>query len=191
MKNLIPHFIADKFKEGINNGEFNAVTMFMDISGFTPMTERLMKEGKEGAEVLSFILNNIFTPVVDSIYNREGFISIFAGDALTAIFPIDDFMKAIFSALEINKIFKEQGFQKTRFGDFELSVKLGLSFGNVNWGILGIDSHKTFYFRGEAIDSCAKSEHHCNKMDIILDNKLYQKVSNNIEAYLVMETSLV
>ena len=34
--------------------------MFIDISGFTQMTETLMRGGDEGAEILSNILNEIW-----------------------------------------------------------------------------------------------------------------------------------
>ncbi len=181
MKNLIPQLIHNNFYSNELKGNFNAITMFMDISGFTPMTERLMKEGKEGAEVLSDILNRVFTPVIDAVYDRGGFISGFAGDAFTAIFPdVKKSLSALYSAEHINQIFNENALQKTRFGEFPLYVKLGLSYGYVDWGISGSESHKTYYFRGQAIDGCAKSEHHCDKMDIVLDNALLNRFDKEI-----------
>ncbi len=182
MKNLIPNFIIEKFKNNIYNGQINANTLFMDISGFTPMTERLMQEGKEGAEVLSGILNSIFEPIIKSIYERKGFISTFAGDAFTSIFPdYDNPMAILHCADKLKQIFNSIGLQKTRFGDFKLSVKIGLSSGVVDWGIIGSDKYKTYYFKGEAIDGCAYSEHHCNKMDIILDSNIYSRIKKDIE----------
>lgn len=175
MRNILPEFIHNRYKEKEVKGKFKAITLFMDISGFTPMTERLMKVGKVGAETLSSILNNIFEPVIDAVYKRKGFVSGFAGDAFTAIFPYtNDPLEPIWSAIEINRIFKEHGLQKTDYGDFNLFVKLGLSYGEVNWGIVGNDTHKTFFFSGEAIDGCAHSEHRCDKMEIIFDNAFVQ-----------------
>ncbi|MBC8383894.1 MAG: hypothetical protein H8E57_00075 [Candidatus Cloacimonetes bacterium] len=52
MKNLIPKFILEKYKENKFSGNFKATTIFIDISGFTAMTQGLMKNGKEGAEIL-------------------------------------------------------------------------------------------------------------------------------------------
>jgi len=182
VKNLIPHFISDRLKESIYNGKFNSVTMFMDIFGFTQMTERLMREDKEGAEVLSNILNNIFEPVIDAIYDRNGFITGFAGDAFTAAFMNPaNLLNPLFSAIAIQKIVKDNKTQKTKYGDFELSVKIGLSYGNVEWGIVGNEKHKTYYFRGNAIDGCAKCEHHCGKMNIVIDDNLLNHLSYNIE----------
>ncbi len=173
MKNLIPQFISQKYIAKKMQGQFKATTLFMDISGFTPLTEALMKHGKEGAEVLSTIINDIFNPIINAVYERGGFISGFAGDAFTAIFPDSEPpLQALHSASEICKFFQDKGLCRTPLGDFELQVKIGLSFGEVDWGIVGNDKYKSYYFKGSAIDDCANSEHHCNKMDIILDQAI-------------------
>jgi len=180
MRNLIPNFIAEQFLANQSSGNFPASTMFLDISGFTPMTERLMKEGKEGAEILSSIINNIFEPVINAVYSSGGFVSTFAGDAFTAIFPeTDQSLQVMACAVEIKEIFKEIGRQQTKFGEFELFVKLGLSAGIVDFGIIGSDEHKTYFFRGEAIDGCAHSEHHCEKMEIVLDQRILKLIAQN------------
>ncbi len=183
MLNFLPQFIYDKYSANTYSGNIEAITMFMDISGFTPMTEKLMKEGKEGAEVLSSILNSLFKLIIDAVYNAGGFVSGFAGDAFTAIFPGHHFINALYSAKIINELFINKGLQKTRFGDFQLYVKLGLSYGDVKWGIAGEEDIKTFYFKGEAIDGCAYSEHHSEKMDIIIDKRFIDNLPSkeNIE----------
>ncbi len=193
MRNIIPRFIHDRFNEGDLQGEFEAVTMFMDISGFTPITEQLMKKGKEGAEVLSVILNTIFIPVINAIYERNGFISAFEGDAFTIIFPlymssstskegIKSVRNAINTSIMIQRLFKQIGFQDTgEFGKYMLSVKIGLSFGIVKWGIVGFDTknpqyiNKTYFFRGKGIDGASDAEHKCDKGDVVLD-KSFRKI---------------
>jgi hypothetical protein len=47
--------------------ETQAAVVLADISGFTPLTERLCKE-RDGAERLSEILNSYFTIMIDIIY---------------------------------------------------------------------------------------------------------------------------
>jgi len=174
VNNLIPKFILEKHAESKSHGSFKATTLFIDISGFTPMTQELMMNGKEGAEVVNNILNNIFEPVIDAVYDRGGFISTFAGDAFTAIFPDTKHpLDSCHAATAIRQIFKDIGKQETRFGVFELSVKIGLSFGRINWGIVGYQKHKTYFFRGPAIDNCAKAEHKCDKMQIAIHKNLF------------------
>ncbi|MCD4818189.1 MAG: adenylate/guanylate cyclase domain-containing protein [Candidatus Cloacimonetes bacterium] len=133
MRKLIPNFIAKNFLEDKKQGQFQAGVMFIDISGFTSMTEKLMTNGKEGAEILSDLINKVFSPAIKEIYNYGGFVSTFAGDAFTAIFRFKNasLENILNSSIQIRDIFQKIEMQSTKFGDFELSVKIGLSFGNV------------------------------------------------------------
>ena len=56
MKRLVPAFILNQQKKSVFEGQFEAASMFIDISGFTAMTQTLMKNGKEGAEILTSII---------------------------------------------------------------------------------------------------------------------------------------
>ncbi|MEL6863427.1 MAG: adenylate/guanylate cyclase domain-containing protein, partial [Bacteroidota bacterium] len=175
MKHLVPNFIQTQYQNGRTTGAFQAYTMFIDLSGFTPLTETLMRQGNEGAEQLSRSLNNIFSPMVHLVYQRKGFIPYFAGDAFTAIFPLDqpdfDEQTLIETARQLRDMFTIEGLKKTRFGFFQIGIKIGLSKGEVQWGIIG-DQYKSFYFRGDAIDNCAKSEHMASGQEIILEQHL-------------------
>ncbi len=178
MKNLIPFFIYDKYKKFIYKGSFKAVTMFVDMSGFTPMTERLLKEGRAGAEELSVILNNVFEPLINAVYDRGGFISGFAGDGFTAIFTnLNKPLAACFAADTIRETFENMEPQKTKFGEFKILVKVGLSYGLVKWGILGSDKKKVYFFKGKPIESCARAENLSSNLEIIMDEHLYRFIS--------------
>ncbi|OQY26356.1 MAG: hypothetical protein B6244_13820 [Candidatus Cloacimonetes bacterium 4572_55] len=185
MKNLIPHFIQQKYQSSIKSGAFQAVSMFVDISGFTQTTEALIRSGQEeGAEILSDIMRFYFTPAVQSVYEHKGFIVGFAGDAFTALFPYGPdpkgFQKTLGSfhyckptaehllaaAYEINRFFAHNPIYHSKYGDFTFGVKVGLAMGHVEWGIVGGSERKTFYFRGTAIDGCAHSEHQASKGEI-------------------------
>jgi tetratricopeptide (TPR) repeat protein/class 3 adenylate cyclase len=174
VRNFVPRFIHDQFRENRVSGRFSAVTLFLDISGFTSISDRLMDEGREGAEVLSDILGNVFDPAIDAIYNAGGFISGFEGDAFTAVFIFGDAAgeRVVNAAWDIMAMFREHGRQETRFGDFVLEAKIGLSQGDVDWGILGLEGRKIWFFKGEAITGCNNAEKQCRPMEIILDDKL-------------------
>ncbi len=180
MKNLVPEFILGNFQRKKLHGTLSAVTMFIDISGFTAMTQSLMRNGKEGAEILTEIINTIFTPSIDKIYENNGFISTFAGDAFTSIFPLDKSSadNAILSAIKIQNIFKKIGIQDTKFGTFDLHVKIGLSIGEVEWRIITSNKKNSYYFRGKAIDNAAHCESRCKAGEIIID-ELLKKVINS------------
>lgn len=181
MRNLIPDLIIEKYLSQETDGEFLAVTMFLDISGFTTMAERLLREGKEGADILSATIKDVLKPVIEKVYRSGGFIAYFAGTAFTAIFPgSEQSLQAAVCAVEINRTFNNTGKRQTKFGEFQLFIKLGISFGKVEWEIDGNQQQQTCYFRGKAIDGCADSEHQARKFDIIFDDVYYKNLPKNV-----------
>ncbi|MCK8058512.1 MULTISPECIES: adenylate/guanylate cyclase domain-containing protein [unclassified Fusibacter] len=180
MKNLVPELIYDEMKCNRYSGVLCGYTMFADISGFTLMTEQLMLNGSEGAEILSIILNKIFDPSIKFIYQKKGFISNFAGDAFTAVFDEREasVINILQSAKEIIALFESIGRQKTRFGEFDLKIKIGLSYGDINWGIISGDTIKSYYFKGDAINNCIEAEQHCMPNDICFDDVFLSKIAN-------------
>ncbi|MBN2379287.1 tetratricopeptide repeat protein [candidate division WOR-3 bacterium] len=185
MKNLIPRFIHNQYRKNIYHGEFDAATMFVDISGFTSITEKLMGYGKRGAETLSFVVNRIFNVVIDSIYGKEGYISSFGGDSFTAIFPSEAAKEVSSVALDIQKIFssifRRQGLQKEKYEEFRLSARIGLSFGKVEWGIVGHKHHRAYFFKGEAVESCIAAAKLAKPGEIIMNKMLREIISPKIE----------
>lgn len=179
MKHLIPYFIQERDLAGETRGSLDAYTLFIDLKGFTPLTEGLMREGNAGAEKLSILLNEIFEPLVRLVYARGGFIPYFAGDAFTAIFPTTD-QRQTANALVQTASMARALFQrrKNRFGKFTIGLKFGLSYGTVDWGIIGADV-KTFYFRGAPIDNCAFCQTLAETQQIVLDGALLSQLTDN------------
>ncbi|MDD3626368.1 MAG: adenylate/guanylate cyclase domain-containing protein, partial [bacterium] len=168
MSQSVPSFILEQYKKRKLSGSFNGYSMFLDITGFTSITEKLMSYGKEGAEILSGTINRIYDPVIKEIYLRNGYISSFAGDAFTAIFNTSE--DIINSAHAIISIFQKEKHQKTKFGKFSLSASIGISYGKIDWGIVGGENKKNYYYSGDAIKRCMQSEHLASSSEIILDS---------------------
>ncbi|MEA2008802.1 MAG: tetratricopeptide repeat protein, partial [Chloroflexota bacterium] len=171
MRNLIPPFIQQQYQQDRFGGKIEAASLFVDISGFTRMTDTLMKHGREGTEVLSDILKHLFTPTVQAIYNYGGFITTYAGDAFTALFVSSGDQhivskRALRAALETHQFFTQNNHYQSSLGTFTFGAKIGLGFGETDWGIVGPEMAKTYYFRGQAIDSCAQAEHYAEKGEI-------------------------
>ena len=170
MQPLIPPFIQQRLLTEELSGELTAFTMNIDLSGFTPLTESLMKEGPVGAERLSEILNEIFEPLVRLVYSRGGFIPYFAGDAFTAVFPgaldCQHAIHLLHTADMTRKIFHQRGNQ---FGDkYTIGVKAGLAAGTVEYGIVGKEL-RSFYFRGKAVKQAALCQMQAGEQDVVID----------------------
>lgn len=194
---LIPHPIGVLYRERRLRGTFAAASLFVDISGFTALTETLMQHQKDGAEALTDALHVVFRPLVQAVYGYHGFITTFAGDAFTALFPIGEGVAApeaarcaVWAGAFVQQFFVDHGMIETRYGRFSLNVKVGVGMGDVEWGILGLGNSDeqttenqrglTYFFRGTAVDTCAKAEHVAERGDIIITPQVRTMVSTAV-----------
>ncbi|MBN1434313.1 AAA family ATPase [Candidatus Fermentibacterales bacterium] len=155
--NVIPRFIAAMAREGRARGSFSGSSVFVDVSGFTSMTERLMAHGKKGAEVLSGIINSVFAPAVSRIRQSGGFISSFGGDSFMVLLPGGTTQTAKALAAALCGAMGARSSHATELGEFEIAVRTGVSEGQVEWGILGSRGRRCYYFRGDPVAECARS----------------------------------
>ncbi|MBP7184649.1 MAG: tetratricopeptide repeat protein [Saprospiraceae bacterium] len=182
VKYLIPTHIQTQYLNASTYGEQSGFVMFVDLSGFTPLTEALMQQGKSGAEEMSLILNKIFEPLVHCVYQYGGMIPYFAGDSFTALFPqshIDQKTAQEFISISLlmSKVFGESNIYNSRFGEFEISIKMGLACGDWEWGIVGKEIH-SYYYKGQAIFDAANAQSLASAKEIILHRKLAQYFSS-------------
>ena len=70
--------------------QYDSVAMFIDVSGFTKMTELLDQEGPWGGEKVAFYLNRYLEQVARIVASEGGDIFKFAGDAMIIIWPVDE-----------------------------------------------------------------------------------------------------
>lgn len=185
MRNLIPHFIHERFSRGERAGVFAAATLFVDVTGFTRLTEMLMQHGKEGAETLTGALNRVFNPLVSEVYARRGWIAAFVGDAFLALFPHgDDPDQARHAALEtaaqILAFLQQQSAFTTSYGDFSFSARVGLSDGPVHWSILGADRRHTYYFSGAAVTGCTYGESQTGVGEVVADKLIWPTIAAEV-----------
>src|SRR6056297_1601345 len=131
--NQIPEYILKNYSEGVLEGQFKSYVLFADLTGFTRITGELMKHSKEGAEILSDILLRVFTPMIQAVYERHGFISTFAGDAFTAVFPLNRCSWTDVSEAEFNlrEAVVKQSYQKTKYAAFRIKIKTAKASGTI------------------------------------------------------------
>jgi class 3 adenylate cyclase len=92
---LVPAFLDARLVRAPNavhgwHDELTAALLFADLTGFTPLTDRLARQGSTGTEQLSHILNVCFGRLVDEILAYGGDVLRFAGDAPIAVFEAED-----------------------------------------------------------------------------------------------------
>lgn len=111
--------------------ECRGAALFVDISGFTPLTERYSQQGPIGAERLAEVLNQFFGLLIDLIHEHGGDVIDFSGDAVLGFWegnpaaPDEALAAAARCALKI----LTRGDGHAAEDDTVLRVKLGLGLG--------------------------------------------------------------
>lgn len=188
MHRVVPELIVENYRKGVLRGEFPAVGMFLDLSGFSRMTDALMQHGQHGAEVLAGLMHSVFDPLVKSIFSYGGKIVSFAGDGVMALFPIQEdekttALRALASSWMIQRDLLRDPERSTVYGTFPFSVKIGVTIGSVDWRILCSQngSQATYYFRGSAVVESAEAEHQARAREIVLTQGMYELLRDSIK----------
>lgn len=135
----VPKFLASRFLarsaslDAPGMERFPAAVLFADISGFTPLAERLAQRGPAGAEDLSSLVNAYFGQLTALIATHAGEVITFAGDGLLAAWPVADgdlpapTWRAGQCALAV-----QAALHNYEGGDgFRLSLRIGVAVGEV------------------------------------------------------------
>ncbi|MEM7333147.1 MAG: tetratricopeptide repeat protein [Chloroflexota bacterium] len=186
---LAPDFILEHLVADVNNGRFYGAAMFLDVSGFSTIMDTLMRHGQHGSEIMALLMRTLFEPLVASVYGHQGYIVGFAGDAFTAVFPTPhqndstSSLNALAAAWEIQTHLASNDEYHTEYGSFQIGAKVGLAFGEIEWGILQANNQQraTFYYKGEAIQSCSDAEHYANRKEILCDHLFLEQLTGQIE----------
>lgn len=132
---------------------FDAAVLWLDVSGFTALTETLAEQGPAGAERLSELLNQRFGALIDVVARHGGDITHFAGDALCAVWPQSAGLppalalrRAAAAALALQTLPDDPG---RREGEPPLRVRAGVAAGSCAWAALGSDAEAFFVVGSE------------------------------------------
>ena len=189
MHNLVPQFIQTNARQKVFSGQFPALALFVDITGFTLVTSALIGYGKEGAEILADALITVFTPPVQSIYDHGGLISAFIGDGIVALFPNptdETYRRATLAAWRIYQHMSANTAYVSPYGTFTFTVEVSLADGLVDWQIWQGDTpspayqpaqNYAYHFAGEAIDRAIWGEQFVTGGDIIISRSVRDRLA--------------
>jgi tetratricopeptide (TPR) repeat protein/class 3 adenylate cyclase len=151
MQHYVPMFILQECEEKRYAGSITAFALFLDIADFTEISNKFLRSGSKGAEALSNYLAAAFAYPIIQVESQGGFISHFAGDAFCAIFPGSD-CRAIRQALSnIQDHFTDKVYHDPELGEFPISIRLTLTYGEVEWKILRNKVQHEYVFSGSPL----------------------------------------
>jgi class 3 adenylate cyclase/tetratricopeptide (TPR) repeat protein len=111
---------------------------FVDISGFTAMSERLAPKGKLGAEEVTDVMSATFAQLLTIAYDNGGGLVKFGGDALLLFFDGDEHARrACAAAWGMRDRLAAIGALQTSAGTVELRMHVGIHSGTFDWFLVG------------------------------------------------------
>ncbi len=116
--------------------------LMFDITGFTPLTERLARRGREGAEELSNLLDTVFSKLLMDAEAEGADLLKWGGDALLLLFDgIDHGCRAARAALRMQRALAQIGRATTSIGRVKLRASAGVESGPVHLVLAGNPAH--------------------------------------------------
>ncbi|MFC3228022.1 adenylate/guanylate cyclase domain-containing protein [Marinibaculum pumilum] len=139
-----------------------ATVMFVDIAGFTHLSERLPP-----AELIA-LLNGYFERATAMVADAGGVVVGFAGDGFLAAFNAPRLLDqhaacALRAARDLQELVRNH-----RFGGERVRIRIGIATGPVAAGIVGGSSHQTFTVYGDTVNLAQRLESMCKAHDTYL-----------------------
>jgi class 3 adenylate cyclase/tetratricopeptide (TPR) repeat protein len=148
--------------------EVDGTLCFVDISGFTNLSERLAGRGRIGAEELTDVLSRAFGSMLGLAYERGGALLKFGGDALLFLFTGHEHpMQASSAAVEMRSALRESRLWRTSVGRLDLGMSIGVHSGTVHLFRVG-GSHHELIITGPAATTTTRMEKSADTGEIVV-----------------------
>lgn len=163
----VPRWVLERLQTArVNPGDthsLQAVVLYGDLAGFTPLTEAMAQRGPQGVEVLTRILDDVFGAIVEAVLAFGGDVARFSGDSVAAFWPLEDERKAgglqaIAAAQAVQRCMQRFRRTETPWGPTDLEMRLGVGYGPANLLIVGTEKDRRFVLAGPALDRAAAAE---------------------------------
>lgn len=167
----------------------NIAVLFVDIRGFTTMSESLEPE-----QVVE-ILNRYLSLTTKAIFDNDGTLDKFVGDATMAVFnapfDLDDYIfKAVCAAYDIAAGADEiEAEMMERFGK-TVGFGVGVNCGPAVVGNIGCDVRMDYTAIGDTVNTAARLEANAKRGQILISDEVYQAVKDRVEVEPIGEIPL-
>ena len=146
--------------------------VFVDVSGFTAMSERLARQGKVGAEEVTEVIGDTFASLLGEAYAYGGSLLKFGGDALLLFFTGDDHpLRAVTAAHGMRAELRRVGVFATSAGKVTLRMSVGAHTGPFHFFLVG-GSHRELVVAGPTASETVAMEAAGSSGQIILSPAL-------------------
>ena len=168
---------SGQYKIALGGETRDIAVLFVDIRGFTPLSESLKPE-----QVVE-ILNEYLNLTTNSIFKNGGTLDKFIGDATMAVFnapfDLDDYeLRALRTAKdivaganELEKSCMERFGRKVTFG-------VGVNCGEAVVGNIGCDFRMDYTAIGDTVNTAARLESNAKPGQVLISETIYERVKD-------------
>lgn len=184
------NFMAHKEFENslLKNEIMDATVMFIDVCGFTAITENVP------ANIVVNLLNGLFDKIVKEVINQGGHVDKFMGDAVMAVFRGDYHLdRAIDTALAIRS--QLSSLEPISAGDnkaFKAEVSVGINSGEMVSGNIGSASLKRLDYTviGDSVNLAQRLQSAAKAGQIVITEETYHKAKESFSCAKLGEVML-
>jgi class 3 adenylate cyclase/HAMP domain-containing protein len=157
----VPNDVIERFfasPEKMLTGDNRTLSiLFSDIRSFTTISEGMAPDDLVNS------LNRYFSGQVDIIYNRNGIVDKYIGDAIMAFWGApekheDDALQSVVSGLEMIDSLSVFNENQRKLGKCEFHIGIGLNYGEVTVGNIGSERKMDYTVIGDAVNLASRME---------------------------------
>lgn len=158
--------------------EVTATVLFMDIVGFTNLSERMPPRE------ITVLLNRFFSRMTDITFHYDGTLDKYIGDGLMAVFgaPMqkdDDAVRAIQAALDMRK---ELGLMMVDTPeDKRFDIRIGINTGKVVAGNIGSPKRMDYTVIGDPVNVASRLESIGEPNQILIGQETYHRARDRFQ----------
>ncbi|MDT3401971.1 adenylate/guanylate cyclase domain-containing protein [Mucilaginibacter terrae] len=187
-ENVLNFMTHKEFENSLlKNEQINGTVMFLDVCGFTAITEQVPPN------TVVELLNSLFDRIVKEIIAQGGHVDKFMGDAVMAVFRGDYHLdRAIDTALAVRA--QMNSIQPIQVGDktFEAHISVGINSGEMVSGNIGSASLKRLDYTviGDSVNLAQRLQSVAKAGQIVITENVYEQVKESFNCELLGEVNL-
>jgi adenylate cyclase len=195
--NILKMYVDDSVLQFMTRSEYGASLMvnetieasivFMDICGFTAISER------ETPNFVVKLINKYFDLMVKEIIAQGGYIDKFLGDAVMAVFRGDYHLdRAIEASLAVHKAIDTQKEETSDKGVFFPKVSIGINSGEMISGNIGSAALKRLDFTviGDVVNTAQRIQSAAKPGQTVISKASFEQVKNSFNCQIIGDISV-
>lgn len=195
--NILKMYVDENVLNFMNHKEFEtsllknevleASVMFVDVCGFTTLTEQIP------ANTVVNLLNGLFDKIVKEIIAQGGHVDKFMGDAVMAVFRGSYHLdRAIDAALSIKDVLSKSGEIDTGTKKYKAEISIGINSGEMVSGNIGSETIKRLDYTviGDSVNLAQRLQTVAQAGQIIISEEVYQIAKESFSCEKIGEVKL-